>query len=513
MVDYEHLGERPREVFSRRRVVGNFFWNIVGKGWSALLALIYIPILVHGLGDEAYGIYAILAVLLSYFQFLELGFGRALEKYSAEALGAGEPEKIQEYFSTAFWLQMMVGVLSAGLLWLAGPSLVPLLKMSSDSQPKAMEAIRLAGLSFGFSIAASTPAGVIRAYQRFDVLNGIDMATQTLLAALSIGAVYLRLGLRGQMWAVVIKSFVTFTLLLIWSLRLSGNSFQWAFNKAALKKLFRFGGYLTLSGLMAPILVNIEKVMMGAFISVGVVTYYMVPYSVLGRIKLLPGSLSSALFPYMSTLEGQQAKESIHRINWRATELLAWALLPLFCLVWISGEELLAWWMGHEFALRAGTVMKILATGFFINMLAYNSLAVIQARGRPQLLVAFYIVETVLYVPLAYLLMTRWGIVGAAGAWLTRVAVDTALMWTFATSLSGSPKAKLPPVRWKALTVASLVLGAGVYVSGAWISGPGSVLLALLVASFLLALGWFRVLDASERALLPKLITPKPVRT
>jgi len=271
-----------------------------------------------------------------------------------------------------------------------------------------------------------------------------------------------------------------------------------------LKKLFRFGGFLTLSGMMNPILTNIEKLMMGALLPISAVTAYMIPYRLLEQIRVVPESVSNALFPHLNALEGRREQASIYHVNRRATELLAWALVPIFSLVWIAGDELLTLWIGRELAASASSLMNILAAGFFINMLAWNSVAVIQARGRPEWHVALYVCETVLYVPLAYFLIRRLGAVGAAWAWFVRVAVDAVLQWTLAGRLTKTVRDSLPPLHWRAAALAAFVVIGGLYIRRQWISGPDSLVLGAVIASLLVGLGWFMVLDASERDQLPR---------
>lgn len=486
------------------KLIGNVLWNFLGRSWGIVLALIYVPYLVHGLGTEAYGIYATLWVVLSYFQFLDGGFSRALEKYGAESLGAGDAKPLVGAFATAFWVQAIVGVAATSLLWMLTPLVISWLKISPGFQPDAIQALRLAGVCLGLNLASGAPTGAIRALQRFRFLNAVGALTQPLLAGASVGAVFLGFGLRGVMWAWVVKSAAEFFVLTWYSVRLVGGGIQLRFDRPALKKLFRFGGFLTLSGIMNPILTNIEKLMMGAMLPIAAVTAYMIPYRLLEQIRIVPESVSNGLFPYLNALEGRREQASLYHVNRRATELLAWALVPIFSLVWIAGDELLALWIGRELAVSASSLMNILAAGFFINMLAWNSVAVIQARGRPEWHVVLYVSETILYVPFAYWLIRRLGAVGAAWAWFARVAVDAVLQWTLAGRLTKDVRDILPPLHWRAAALAAVVVIAGLYLRRQWVSGPECLVLGAIIASLLVGLGWFMVLDASERDHLPR---------
>jgi O-antigen/teichoic acid export membrane protein len=56
------------------------------------------------------------------------------------------------------------------------------------------------------------------------------------------------------------------------------------------------------------------------------------------------------------------------------------------------------------------------------------SFILLQAKGNPRLTALFHLAELVLYLFVLWALASRWGLIGAAAAWLARVALDWLLL-------------------------------------------------------------------------------------
>ena len=97
------------------------------------------------------------------------------------------------------------------------------------------------------------------------------------------------------------------------------------------------------------------------------------------------------------------------------------AMVPLVVLA----PELLSIWVGDDFAVRSSLASRIVLVGVAVNAAAIPGHSVMLARGRPIYLTYLYVAEVVLHMVVVYLLVTAFGLVGAATAWTVRVGLDT----------------------------------------------------------------------------------------
>lgn len=485
---------------SAESVARNFLWNLSAGGWGVLLALVATPIVVHRLGAPAYGVYALFGVLLAYLKFTELGMSRAVERHAAAAVGAQEEDRVVSYAETALWLQCSVALLVGTAVAVGGPAVLHLFEIPPEHEAEAEQAIRWMAVGMAVSFVTGIPNALLRAYQRFSTLNRISIVSQTFLTSLLVTAALVRPTLVALVLATVIGSVFRFALATVFGLRLLPRRPRPRLDRESLRELLSFGGSLTLASLIAPILVHSEKLLMGGLVGTAALTYYIVPYRVLSRFSLVSGALSNALFPFLSDLEGRGSRLRMRRTTGRATGLLAWVLLPPFALILVAGDRLLALWMGEGFANQARGILPFLAVGTFVNLLAHNSVAAIQARGRPGLLAWLYLGELVVYVPLAWGLMVRFGAQGAAAAWCGRVTADTfLLLWIAGRLLPDSPTRPSVSRPWPTVTALALVL-AGVLITAGPVHGTAALAVGLVLAATLSLLAWLVALTARERA-------------
>ena len=121
----------------------------------------------------------------------------------------------------------------------------------------------------------------------------------------------------------------------------------------------------------------------------------------------------------------------------------------------------------------------------------------INGLGRPDIIAKFNIIEFIIYVPLAYFLIMRQGIRGAALAWTSRMALDMCLLFSAFYKLEKinisnfSEKTGLAKA-----AIMLLVFALGVYlVRGFYWIYYG--LFALIIIFFLI--NWFYVFNDDER--------------
>ena len=72
----------------------NILANLAGQGWSALLQLLLLPLYLHFLGVEAYGIVSLYVVLITSVQIFDLGLAQTLNRELAR--WRGRPERTAE---------------------------------------------------------------------------------------------------------------------------------------------------------------------------------------------------------------------------------------------------------------------------------------------------------------------------------------------------------------------------------------------------------------------------------
>jgi O-antigen/teichoic acid export membrane protein len=198
--------------------------------------------------------------------------------------------------------------------------------------------------------------------------------------------------------------------------------------------LAKFGGWLTVTNIVSPLMVSMDRFLIGGQLAATDVAYYATPYEIVTKYLMLPLALTAVLFPSFSS--GAKDAET-RRLYWGSLRALAVILAPLTLATVLLARSGLEWWVGAEMAEHGYRVLQLLAVGVFINGIAQVPFAFIQA-GRPDLTAKFHLIELPVYVAALWCAIHWWGIEGAAVAWVGRVAVDAGLLLWCSRSIAGA---------------------------------------------------------------------------
>lgn len=459
-------------------------YNVAGAAVPLLVTFVTLPVYLRTVGEERYGVLVILLTLLGYFGLFDLGLGRAVTNRIA-AFRSRTAEEREEVFWTALLMNLALGGIGALALWGAGAVVFQyVVEAPGALATEVQAALPWMVLAFPMLLVASVMSGALMGREEFLAQNavgigaGILIQVVPLVVALNVGA-----ALPALVVAVIGVRVLSVAALFGLCVRQLPVRLKPRWARAQVRPLFGFGGWVTVTSIVGPLLSTLDRVIIGAVAGAKAVTYYTVPYSIASRITIIPGSLSSALFPRFSSLGTKERDVLLDT----AVRSLVVVLTPLVIGGMLIMEPFLTWWVGSEFAAKAAPVGEILVIGLWANCLAYIPLSMLQGRGRPDLVAKIHLAELLPYLALLWLALEWKGAIGAALAWSLRVWVDAALLFG-ATSFRNprmlvtgmailaaavSAAALTPAIGWFGLALRTVVvLTVAIW---AWLSAPEQV--------------------------------------
>jgi len=262
-----------------------------------------------------------------------------------------------------------------------------------------------------------------------------------------------------------------------------------------LRPLVSFGGWLTVSSIISPVMVYADRFLIGAVISVAAVAYYATPFDMISKLLVIPIALASVLFPAFATTHVSDPDRTAMLFS-RAVNYVFILIYPMVLLAVAFAPEAMRLWLGPQFAAHSSTVLRLLAAGILVNSLAQIPVAVIQGGGRPDITAKLHMLELPLFVIALWFAVRAYGITGAATVWAVRVAVDALLLYVMAERLL--PGASHYLKRGALLLAAALASLCAIPLVG---SLPARAGIVLAVIATLTWATWSRIFDGSERRL------------
>ena len=488
----------------------NTMLNFIGQIVPLLVGVATIPFIVRGLGTDRFGLLSLAWVVLGYFAVFDLGLGRATTKFVAEALGRGEEDEIPRIVWTAVMVQAALGITGTLLLAAITPLLVErILNIPPELVEEARATFYILAFSVPVILISGSLRGVLEASQRFDLVNAIKIPSSVLTFLLPLIGVLLGFNLPGIVALILIARMGALAAFVIMDFRIRPQLRGFAGSLSLFPKLFSFGGWVTVTSIVSPILVYLDRFLIGSLLSMAAVAYYSAPYEAVTRLGIIPGSLTMTLFPAFSALEGVKDRERLGTLFARSVKYIPLILGPIVIVIGLFAKDILQIWLGTKFAIESTPVLQILALGVLINSLAHIPFALLQGVGRPDLPAKFHLLELPIYAGVAWSLISRWGITGAAIAWTFRVTLDALLLFA-ATFKVCQLSPRFLATNGTTVTGFALVTLAGTACGLKAVAGAFPLFLQSLLLIVLLALfswfSWRNVLDASDKDTVLKVI-------
>ncbi len=486
---------------SGRTLARNTALNLAGRVVPLVVAVATVPYVIHHLGPDRYGLYSLAWLVVGYFALFNLGIGPATTKFVAELLGKGETARLPELVWTALASQAFLGLAGGIALAAASPFLVErVLKIPADLHPQARLVFLIMAVLLPFDFASGSMQGVLGASQRFDLLNAVSIPASTLSYLLPVAALALGFGLPAVVVVLAVARLASLAVVTVLCLRLYPALRRFRFDFGLVRSLLGFGGWVTVSGIVGPILVYFDRFLIGAVVSIAAVGFYTPPYMISSKLSILPGSLMGTLFPAFSTSAGRGDEEWIRRTLVRSLKFLIIIVGPAALLLAFFARPVLTLWLGAKFAIEGTLVLQIMAIAVFANSLALVPHNLLYGVGRPDIPAKFHVAELPIHLGLVWFLVTRFGLPGAALAWAIRVTLDFILLTVAACWITRTPARLLAgrDLRRSAATLAALALGLAFLWASTQVLIAHAVLTLLMGGGFALA-AWRYVLTMEEK--------------
>jgi len=480
---------------SGRLLARNVIWNLLGTMGPLLAAVPAVPLLIRAMGTDRFGVVTLAWVVVGYFSLFDFGFGRALTKLVAEKLGAGRAEDVPCLFWTSLVLMLLFGSLGAVVMAVLSPWMVhSVLRIPASIQLETLRAFYLLAASLPIVITTTALRGFLEAHQRFGLSNAVRMP----LGAFTFVGPLLVLPFSSSLVPVVGVLVVArlVACFVLWGLCLrihAGLTDVIAIRWTLASSLFHFGGWMTVSNVVSPLMVYLDRFFIGAVASISAVAYYATPWEAITKLLFAPSAIVGVLFPAFSSGFAQD-KTRTRLLFIRGVKYTFIAIFPFLLIVIVFAREALTLWVGADFARHSAVVLQWLAVGVFFNGISQVPFALVQGVGRPDITGKLHLLELPAYAVSLWLLVHSRGVEGAAMAWTGRVAIDALILFGFSYRILRTEPQILRGFLMP-LGSAVLLLTLGGVPMGVYTKISFTVLTLFVFG----VIAWFALLDPSER--------------
>jgi len=398
--------------------------NFAGRGWTALIAFLFIPIYINLLGIESWGLIGFFVTLQIILRLLDLGLSTTLNREIARlSAREGEARRQRDLVRTLETVYWSLAVL-VGLLMLAAAPLIARywIKAQGISDETVTTAVWMMGLIFTFQFPSALYQGGLRGLQRHVLLSGILAGTGTVRSAGAVAVLWWIAPTLQAFFAWQLFISILETLLIrswLWRL-LPSDSLRARFRTASLLAVWRFAAGMNAIVVVTSLLMSLDKVLLSKLLTLEEYGYYMVGASVAGGFYILVAPFFLVAFPRFSQMVAAGGHQPTSRLYHLLCQTTTVVVLPVAVVVSVFSREALMIWTRNPVVVENSYLfVSLLVIGTALNSPMNIPYAFQLANGWTKL--AFYqaAISLIFAVPALVVSTRLYGGVGAAVLWAT----------------------------------------------------------------------------------------------
>ena len=423
------------------KVVTGVFWNVIQLVINRSFDFIIKLVLARLLFPEQFGLVGMATVFTSFVQvFNDLGIGAALVQRKEENLR-------EAHFHTAFW----TGVIWSIVIYLIIFFVVAPLAAKFYNEPVLRSIIPI--LSIG---VLSSPINLVHNAQLTKQMNFKKLAFISNVSHISSGILALTLAFSGAgVWSLVFNSVASFIIGMTLYFRATGWYPKFMWEKQAFKDVFGFGVYTTGTNLFNNLIQKIDYLLIGKLLSASALGTYTLAFVLTDTFR---SQLMNIMTKVMYPVYGQKQNDpvSLKRYYLNVVKYNSIVIYPIMLVLVVLGEPLILNFFGSKWH---GTILplKILSLSVMVHMMVNSHGSLIRGLGKPKLEMNMQLFKAVcLYAPLISIGIIKYGIIGAASAYLVNKVLEVILAQYFLKKLLNISFGELV-LNLKAPLLASLV--------------------------------------------------------
>jgi len=421
------------KIDRRQSLLASGGLSLAAAAWSTAVALVTVPVMVHGLGFASYGLYSVAFSVAALGSYLDLGLGWTTAKFVAEADAGGSPARVGTALAASALYQLSLGLVFATAVVVAAPWIsAVVLHVPSPQVGAATAVLRLTAVSFVASSLLGVFVSTLRGLRRAAAATLIASVSTTISAAGAAAAAALGLGIvaaaAAQLLGVACGAVAGAWACHTWLRAADYGRGLWR----QLRAMLGFSIWNYASRLIQMFVLQADKIAIASWGGPALVAFYAVPFNFAQRVNVLAGPAVSAIYPI--AVVGRLDRESFMRQYLSASRLIhvATAALAISVLVW--GDRFLGAWVGPEMALRGTFFLRALTVGFWVLSVGSFDGGCIEGWNKPQLI--FALSAGAAAVGLTIVMTTMWALrrpdaavaLGVAGYFVT-VGIGQMVAW------------------------------------------------------------------------------------
>ena len=385
---------------------------------GSIIPLFYTPIMLGILGQEEYGLYSLSTSVTGYLTLLNLGMGSAIVRYVAKYRAENNIDGIRRLiglFITMYSCLAALVCVGGGILSVFTDELFSE-GLTGGEISKLKILILIMALNVAISMPTSTFVSIISAFERFTFAKTLAIIETLAVPALNLVILYLGKGSIGMaliaLGIQIIASIINF---FYCQKKLHITPIFKNMPTELLKEIAGYCFFIFLSTIVDMLYWSTDKVMIGAVLGTAMVAIYNVGGVFTSIMQNLAQAISQVFTPriMMIATHKDHSPKEISELMIRIGRLQFYIVSFILAGYTVFGQFFIKFWAGEGYgdAYYVALLTMVPLAIPLIQSIAYSTMV---AQNKHQFRAIIYAIIAVANVVSTYLVLRRFGIIGAA---------------------------------------------------------------------------------------------------
>jgi O-antigen/teichoic acid export membrane protein len=401
----------------------NLLANYLGQGWSAVMALGFIPLYIKYLGMEAFGLIGIFGVMQAWIILIDLGMTPTLNREMALfKAGASSLQSIHNLLRSLEILCVILSIMITIVLSAASGYLsTEWIKAETYSSSVVASALSAMALVLALRFVEGIYRGSLFGLQQQVLYNRFNAFFATLRygGAVAVLAFISRSIQAFFIWQALVSFLSLYVFYLTVHRALPKPTLSPRFSLQAISAIWKFAAGMVGISFLALLLTQVDKIILSRVLSLQTFGYYAFATTIATSLTLVIGPITQAIYPViveLSTLDDDSALVSMYH---KGAQLVTVLTAPFAGLLSLYGGGVVMLWSGNSnLAEHTAPILFPLVIGTFLNGLMWMPYQCQLAHGWTSLTIKSNILAVLVLTPAVFWVAPRYGAVGAAWIWV-----------------------------------------------------------------------------------------------
>lgn len=404
----------------------NIIYNALGVFFPLLAAAFAIPYLNSSLTNEGFSLVLIIWAIIGYFSLFDFGIGRALT-FSISEIDTIYKSKITSFIKGGLLIVIFTSFIGAILVVIFAEYIVgDWYKMSDDIRTESKIALYVSAVAVFPTTITACMRGALEGLNKYLFSNinrsilGVGMFVAPVISIINHGSSLVVISI----YLLIIRIFVMFMAFFqLKNYLFVKSSIEL---KVIIRNLFGYGMWVSLSGVIAPLLLYGDRLFLAGIIGLALIGPYATVQEAIIKLLVIPGSMASALFYEFSSSKNSLVE--IKKMSQNYKKKLSFLMFFIVIIIILFGKNTLSAWISEDFASNAYIPLVFMSIGIFFNSIALIPHTILSSKGEVSFIAKAHLLQLILMIPAVFYFATNYGLIGAAIVWATRPILDYILL-------------------------------------------------------------------------------------